>query len=207
MLKRDALRDALNLVTAFFAVMFVAVVFQLVGTNNAQSSPVLAEESPVMFWPRCTTVTVVLDHNSAAHEDELRRYVAELAASTGLDLRYAGMQPLTPMRQWLTTKTNTIAVTWNQPDLLYNRDSNLGVAYRLTDPVTGDLSSVFVVINARETRSADIRRKTLLHEHGHALGLNHNDNPDDLMHPYIGPDSDDDISPDDLAQLQDRYRC
>lgn len=172
-------------------------------------------------WDACTPVHLVLNLDGAPSDAErdVRAALALLAEASGLELRLDGLteerpdieRPLVVMDggRW---RWNPVLVAWagagegDLPLTAQDRGVALPVAVRDGDReafVTGQ-----VVLNARRTDLVpgfgdrrDAVGATLLHELTHLLGLDHVDDPDELMwdRPGTGPVV---LGPGDLDGLQ-----
>ena len=74
----------------------------------------------------------------------------------------------------------------------YNTDRNKHIKFSKIQ--------ISLIKNGSENISDGEIKATIIHEFGHALGLGHSDNKNDLMYPYISPDHTSDMTYDELSK-------
>lgn len=160
-------------------------------------------------WDPCSPIELVVSHAGApkgvdpdALRDDLVSAVEDVVAASGLDLVVVGTTAERPAADRSTVTSDgadwaPVLVGWSRSRAagLPLRDSDRAIAVPVA--VGHDRSATFVtgqiVLNGdrddlatgRADR-ADTWGATLLHELGHLVGLDHVDDPEELMHRYPG---------------------
>lgn len=158
---------------------------------------------PVGFSP-CGTVEVAVNPDRAprGHTEIVEESLQVLSAASGLELRLVGETDET----WSTGPREAgspVLVSWSAdtevPELAGDR-AGMGGATIMTGPDGWSwAASGQVVLDSSELPSRDAHRAVLIHELAHVLGLDHVDDPGELMAPVN--DGRTDLGPGDRAGL------
>ncbi|WP_130011662.1 matrixin family metalloprotease [Serinicoccus sediminis] len=144
-----------------------------------------ASEEPVGFSP-CRSVEVVVnpDGAPAGYEDVVEGSLARVSAASGLLLELVGESEDTFDQP--RTARDPVLVAWStaaQVPALTGRTAGLGGPLVMTDAVSGrrTLVSGSVVLDRQDLVGTRETALVLDHELGHVLGLDHVDDPGELM--------------------------
>jgi len=132
-------------------------------------------------WNPCSTIHYVVNDDlvDAAHRTVLDAAIAEIKAQTGLDFVYGGE----------TTTTGQVPPTGQEVILSFANGPLNGSATTLGFGggyyySTGRIFNGFIIIRS-DIAATTTLRAVILHELGHMVGLNHVNDPTQLMNPYI----------------------
>ena len=178
---------------------------------NPPTSPV-AEPAPrpptAPEWDACRPVTVLVNDRLAplGARTELWEALTELAAATGLTFHDAGTTDAVPTSAWLGVPDDdpTLVVTWAPRALT---DVIVPGAAATGGWFAHDgrrITKGFVVVDATpgvRTVGGTLLGTLLLHELGHVAGLEHVDDPGQVMFPTVSAASPERYTAADLAAL------
>ena len=179
---------------------------------NPPTSPVVeAPISPAATapeWDACRPITVVVNDRLAplGARTELWEALTELAAATGMTFHDAGSTDAVPTSAWLQVPDDdpTLVVTWAPralTDVIVPGAAATGGWYAHDG---WRITKGFVVVDATpgvRTVSGTLLGTLLLHELGHVAGLEHVDDPGQVMVPTVSAASPERYTADDLAAL------
>lgn len=202
--RRDPITRIANIVS--LALLWVAVTSLTAAVRVSYAAePSLPMAAPHSYWEQCSTVSVYLDENDAYLEKSVRNAVQYIHDKTGLDIIYAGTTRTPDLITWIDSQTQAIVLT-THTNLLKQSKTILGSTYRF--PVTSpQITAAFITLNKpliAKTRSED---QTVLHELGHAVGLEHGGKLGDLMYPNLGKNTATRFTSAEIATLKEHYHC
>jgi hypothetical protein len=169
-------------------------------------------------WDPCSTITwkVNLALAPAGALAQVQQAVATLSAATGLRFAFGGTTTSVPTSTWLdkSTAKGTLLVAWaptTTTDLFQAGAIGEGGWWATTSSAAATTASIqrgFVVLDPTSTASlasgfgsGASLGAVLLHELGHAVGLQHVQDRSQVMYPTVGPWSTARYAPGDLAGL------
>lgn len=149
----------------------------------------------MLRWDPCrgVAVRVALDEAPIGALADVKQAIAAVNAASGLRLRYAGATRTIPNRRnWLGSAGITLAWASDaQSDKLTGSNAGEGGNYAATTGTRWRVTHGFVVLDTRYNRlrpgfgSGGTRGALLIHELGHAVGLNHVKDSRQIMYPTI----------------------
>ena len=178
---------------------------------NPPMAPVVEpapEPATTPAWDACRPIAVLVNDRLAplGASAELWEALTELAAATGLTFHDAGTTDAVPRSAWLEVPDGdpTLVVTWaprSLTDLVVPGAAATGGWYAHDGR---RITKGFVVVDATpgvRTVSGALLGTLLLHELGHVAGLDHVDDPGQVMFPTVSAASPARYTADDLAAL------
>ncbi len=163
------------------------------------SNPVL-DRTEVVRWNPCATVDYRINAALGGSEAkaDVQAAVARLSAASGLTFRYLGSTTYVPTAGRAPLPGSPLVVAWaprTATSLLGRGEVGHG-GWRATTSPTGHyrITSGYVVVRAGTPLAAGFgagltRGRVLLHELGHAVGLDHVDDRTMVMNSTLGPTS------------------
>jgi hypothetical protein len=150
-------------------------------------------------WDPCTPVPVMINPEGAP-DGAVADMVAALAMVTdasGLPFRYDGLTEVRPTPDYLDRRDDgypegpPVLIAWVTPESGLLQEGEAGKAYR--QRMGHRYTGAMVLINAGSDARFEpgfgrrwARGGLYLHELGHVAGLDHVDDPDQVMHPEVG---------------------
>ena len=141
---------------------------------------------------------------TGAYLDTVRAAIARWASIANINLVQVPDSPTANIRIGFSQLPGTAVGETdfsyvNLPD--HSQVFRTGTLIRLEDPATRPIATTG---STYYQGTASTLYQTVLHEFGHALGLDHSPNPNDVMYASVGP-SDPDLAAGDIAGLQAIY--
>jgi hypothetical protein len=157
-------------------------------------------------WQECNTIEVYLDTRDAYLQKTVLDTIKYLRAETGVNLAYKGATRTPEIESWLRGRPGAIAIS-SQTDAFKANPETLGLAFRKFDGQSLRISSSFIALNRKAIGDTETLKRTVLHEFGHVLGLDHGGQPGDLMYPQIDERTTSKLDPAEIAELRTQYHC
>jgi hypothetical protein len=194
-----------NLVTLICLALLVAPLSHYLRTPIGPQAAIPRSEL-IYAWNPCQKIQVFVDARDAYLQKTILDTIKYLRAETGANLAYKGPTRTPEIKSWLRGRPGTIAIS-SHTDAFRADPETLGLAFRKFDGQSLRISSSFIALNGTAIGDREILRRTVLHEFGHALGLDHGGQPGDLMYPRIDERTSPQLDPAEIAELRTQYHC
>lgn len=161
----------------------------------------LVRDGHGLHWPRDTKLDVLIEMPAEAFEEDVQAAAHELNAVVGREI----FRPCVPAGIEMVMAFRGEARRIRLLDvLLVTCGGDKGHAEHVYDSRTGEIRNVLVTL-PDQLPDPRVRRRVILHELCHALGLDHDGDPTSVMYAKILPERTQALTPCDAVRLRRTY--